>query len=474
MKLIPTITTFFTLLFAPFIYSQGTLNSSLNNSFAICLEDSTLWTWGGDHLGNNISFSMNPNAVWQNSFGGILQKVVSTSTYYTHGIAALENGEVYTWGLNGQGQLGDSSFTSSTYPVQMRGENGFGFLDSIIEVSVGYYHSLMLKSDGTIWSCGYNTYGQLGVNSTQTWNYPVQVKGNMGIGFLNNVIQIDAGSLSSVALKNDGTVWVWGNGSNGTMANGGNNEYFPIQVSGLPFIVKVSLKGGHILALDNNGMIWSWGQNNYGQVGNNTFTNIYSPVQVLDESGAFPLDSIIDTGTGMMHSFAIHNDGTAYAWGANNNGQIGDGTTIDRYLPVKIKDPSGIGYITDIIELEGGHLNSIGRKSDGSVYCWGDNYTALPEEINGICENSVGAMELLKAEYLIYPNPLIDSKTLYISGIEGLTSCILFDINGKQLDMSVNINDNAIEINLSSINSGIYLIHLDGSFGKKVERIVVN
>lgn len=460
------------------VNAQGKISASLNNAMGFCMADSVLWSWGYSHIGQNNPGFLNPYPVWADSTGGQLQKVISVSTYYTHAVAALSDGTVWAWGQNSWGQLGDSLLNVNTnYPVQMRGEYGFGYLDSIVEVSCGYYHSLMLKSDGTVLSCGYNTYGQLGVNSTQTWIVPRPVLGPNGIGILSNIIQIDAGSHSSVALRNDGTVWVWGEGSSGTMGSGSGNNYYPEQVQGLPQITKISIKGGHVLALDINGGIWAWGENTYGQVGNNTFTHVYYPEQVLDQTGTNVMDNIVDIGTGMMHSFAIHNNGKAYSWGSNNNGQLGDGTMFDRYYPVEILGPNGSGLLDNIVELEGGHLFSVARKSDGTIFCWGDNYTSYPEVINGFCGAlSIDEMaETVSAQINIYPNPTMYNSSFNVvaEGNEKINEIQIVNTSGQLLLLKSTLQDNQVKIELNDFSPGIYFVTIRSTAGVATKRLVI-
>lgn len=467
------------LLFVSHANAQGKIVGSLSHSMAICLPDSTAWSWGFSHIGQNNPNYLIPYPVWADSVGGQLQKAVSISTYYSHAIAALSDGTVWAWGQNTFGQLGDSLLNTNTnFPVQMRGEFGYGYLDSIIEVSCGYYHSLMLKSNGTVWSCGYNSYGQLGVNSTQSWSVPKPVLGPGGVGVLTNVIQIDAGSLSSVALRNDGTVWAWGNGDNGTMGSGGGNNYFPKQVPGLPQITKISIKGGHVLALDLNGELWSWGQNNFGQIGNNTFTNVYSPVQVLDQSGTIVLSNVEEIGTGMMHSFAIQSDGTAISWGANNYGQLGDGTTIDRYIPVKILGAGGIGLLTDIVELEGGNTSSVARKLDGTVYSWGYNYTSYPEVINGICRSFLSSDELngaLSNQIDLVPNPVFNNSSVKImsEGNIDINSISIYSLSGQLMKTIERLQVNEYELELYNYSPGVYLVTIGASGSVVTKKLLV-
>lgn len=461
--------------------AQGTIAATTNISHSICLSDSTLWTWGDGLIGHDNPIYLEPSFVWANSNGGTLNGVISTSAFHSHRIAALSNGTVWTWGSNAQGQLGDGSMVDqSNYPIQMKGEYGDAYIDSITQVSCGYYHSVMLRSDSTVWTCGDNDAGQLGTSSTQDSDVPVGVKGPNGIGSLSDIIQIDAGSHSSIALRSDGTVWAWGSGVYGTMGSGSNDNLYPEQVPIIPQIQKISLKGAHVLALDLEGKIWSWGQNSIGQIGNNTLEHVYSPVLVLDPTGNTVFDNIIDIGTGMLHSFAIDNQGVSYSWGANNEGQLGHGTMAPSFLPKKIVGPSGNGFLEEIIELEGGHLSSIARKSDGTIYCWGEYFTIFPEVIDGTeCSPAVGIYEPENGNdtvMKIYPNPSENNSylTVQIGGDQhSLEKYSIFSVEGRFVSSGPIDNTKLIQIGIEDLNPGVYVLQLNSSSSQDFELFVI-
>ncbi|SHF43159.1 Regulator of chromosome condensation (RCC1) repeat-containing protein, partial [Caldanaerobius fijiensis DSM 17918] len=142
-------------------------------------------------------------------------------------------------------------------------------------ISAGNYSSSVLKKDGTVWSCGYNYYGQLGDGTTTDRLISVQAKD------LTNATMISAGGYHTVALKSDGTVWTWGRNNYGQIGDGTTtNRYTPVQVQGLTDVVAISAGEYYTVVLKSDGTVWTWGRNNYGQIGDGTTTNRYTPVQV--------------------------------------------------------------------------------------------------------------------------------------------------------------------------------------------------
>ncbi|NMC00696.1 MAG: hypothetical protein GYA35_10490, partial [Thermoanaerobaculaceae bacterium] len=201
-------------------------------------------------------------------------------------------------------------------------------------ITGGYYHSLALKSDGTVWAWGHNNYGQLGDGTTTDRLTPVQVQN------LTNIVAIAGGSSHSLALKSDGTVWAWGYNNYGQLGDGTTtNRLTPIQVQNLTNIVAITGGGSHSLALKSDGTVWAWGYNRYGQLGDGTTTNRYVPIQVQN------LTNVIAIAGGGSHSLALKSDGTVWAWGRNNYGQLGDGTTTARNTPVQVQNIANVNSV---------------------------------------------------------------------------------------------------------------------------------
>jgi alpha-tubulin suppressor-like RCC1 family protein len=232
---------------------------------------------------------------------------------------------------------------------------------SVSPIAGGNWGSLRVKSDGTAWAWGYNSNGQLGDGTTTSQATPVQVSG------LSGVTAVSAGEDSySLALLSDGTVWAWGSNSNGQLGDGTTtNRSTPVPVSGLSgvTVTAVAAGWGYSLALASDGTVWAWGKNNEGQIGDGTTTNRATPVQVGGLSGI----TVTALASAYESSFALTSDGTAWAWGYNSNGQLGDGTTTNRATPVQVSGLSGV------TALAAGDRHALALKWDGTLWAWGEN-----------------------------------------------------------------------------------------------------
>jgi hypothetical protein len=150
-------------------------------------------------------------------------------------------------------------------------------LDSVVAIAAGKYFSLFLKSDGTVWACGINDAGQLGVGNLLNSNVPLKMVG------LTNVIAISAGEFHSLFLKNNGTVWACGGNFNGQFGNGTNTDSnIPVQVSSLSNIIEIAAGFSHSMFKQNDSTVWGSGANGYGQLGNLSNTSTNAPVAVYD------------------------------------------------------------------------------------------------------------------------------------------------------------------------------------------------
>ena len=221
-------------------------------------------------------------------------------------------------------------------------------------VSSSWAHTVALRNDGTVWAWGQNFSGGLGDGTTTDRHTPVQVQN------LNNIVSISAGESNTVALRNDGTVWAWGWNSWGGLGDGTTtNRHTPVQVQNLNNIVSISAGGGHTVALRNDGTVWAWGRNVNGQLGDGTFTERHTPVQVQN------LSNIVSISATSERTVALRNDGTVWAWGMIVNGQLGDGPATRSYTPVQVQN------LNNIVSISATSVHTVALRNDGTVWEWG-------------------------------------------------------------------------------------------------------
>lgn len=320
-----------------------------------------LYTWGANTSGqlgqNNIISRSSPVQV------GTDTNWSSLSFGSDFAIAIRSNGTIWGWGNNQQGQLGINLDVSSnpfrSSPTQI------GALTNWSSVSTGESYALAVKTDGTLWSWGQDQYGQLGQNTAYSnRSSPTQ------IGSGTTWASVTSGDYHAVAIRTDGTMWTWGYNNFGQL--GQNiattiNRSSPVQVGALTNWSKVSGGQNHTLAVKTDGTLWSWGRNNSGQLGQNiAYTiNRSSPVQI----GA--LTTWLFVGAGNYHSFAIRTNNSLWAWGSNSGGKLGDNSVDNRSSPVQI------GSAFSWSSAFGGNNNSIAVTTSGTLFTWGINTSGV-------------------------------------------------------------------------------------------------
>lgn len=248
----------------------------------------------------------------------VLTDVVAIRAGTEHAIALKEDSTAWSWGYNTDGQMGNGTMSGGVItPVQA------STLTGVIAVDAGYRHSLAVLADGTVWAWGSNDHWQLGDSLLAQSSLPIQVPG------LSDVIAVEAASESSYALKSDGSVWSWGGDLYGQLGNGPDPaSATPQQVAGLTGIAAIRSSTMHVIALKNDGSVWLWGSNIGGTLGNGTTSGFEtSPWQNTALSG------IVAVAAGSNFSMTLKNDGTIMAFGVNDKGQLGNGTTVQSPVP---------------------------------------------------------------------------------------------------------------------------------------------
>jgi len=324
--------------------------------------DGSLWVWGNNlegalGIGNFVS-KINP-VTTSSRQSGILNIALAAN----HSIALNTDGTIWSWGNNSRGQLGDGTTTSKTSPVKIQSDTNF------IAVTTGFEHVMAIQNNGTLWAWGYNNNGQLGNGTNTNSSTPIQ------IGTDDSWATIAAGEYHNIALKANGTLWAWGKNVNGQLGDGTViSKNSPIQIGTDNTWTSIAIGANYSLALKADGTLWAWGVNLNGQIGDGTTSQRTSPIQIGTDN------TWIKIVAGASHTIGLKSNGTLWAWGWNSSSQLGDGTITQRSSPVQI------GTDNKWINISASSINSSAVKSDGTLWAWGSNLSG--QYGNGTTTNS--------------------------------------------------------------------------------------
>ncbi|WP_460461604.1 RCC1 domain-containing protein, partial [Arthrobacter alkaliphilus] len=285
--------------------------------------DGSLWAWGSNTFGEIGDGTTTPRLTPVKVLG--LPRIKAIYAGSANALAQGADGSVWAWGKNGFGELGDGTTVDRHQPVTLS-------LTNVKALAVGaYMNGYALKNDGTVWAWGTNYAGQLGNGTASGGSYngtPAQVQG------LTGVTSIAAGTGSAFAIRQDGTVWAWGDNSVGRLGDGTTtNRALPVQLPGLSQVTSIAPGSyGDVFAIRSDRSVWGWGANAYGAL----FDPPTSPTRLLPGPIPSLTGAVSISAGGYASSYLIKQDGTAWAWGYNYAGQLGDGTTVDRYKLIPI------------------------------------------------------------------------------------------------------------------------------------------
>jgi alpha-tubulin suppressor-like RCC1 family protein len=278
-------------------------------------------------------------------------------------LARRANGDLYSWGSDSAGTLGTGNGDQS------RSVPGFLPASNVTTVAAGGAHGLYTRGTGEVRSWGYNGFGQLGDGTNLTREAPVTpTVDTAGTTVFSDAVEVCGGSLHSLVRRSNGLVRAMGAHNFGQLGDGTaadlNGRLRTVAVSGITNAIAIACRGNHSLALLADGTVRAWGMNDVGQLGDGSTTDRNAPVAVTG------LTNVIAIAASADHSLALRSDGSVWAWGSNVNGKLGDGTTINRLTPTASLLTSGITAIA------AGNMNSVAlRGADGVVLSWGINET---------------------------------------------------------------------------------------------------
>lgn len=287
-----------------------------------------LFVWGKNNAGalgiGNTTKKSSPTQLAASS--GNTWKAISDGGGDPQGtvLGVQSNGTLWGWGNNAMGKVGDKTVISRSSPVQIGALTTWAY--TVNSVATGSYASVAIKADGTLWSWGRGHYF-LGTNSSTYTSSPVQS------GSATDWSQVVGNKQGFVLLKTNGTLWTCGGGANGKLGHGNTTGYSsPIQVGSLSTWSDITAMYNGAAAIKNDGTLWTWGSAEEGKLGQGDAISRSSPTQV----GALTNWSKVHAGSYSGTTTAVKTDGTLWAWGKNQMGAVGDGTVIARSSPVQI------------------------------------------------------------------------------------------------------------------------------------------
>ena len=419
-----------------------TISAGGNHVLAIGNNDK-IWGWGSNFLGAlglaaTSGDQLNPVPCANTN---IFSKISAGGNEFS--IALKPDGTLWSTGLNDYGELGIGSYVNKSSFTQI------GVATNWQTFSAGGLHTLALKTDGTLWSWGGNSEGQLGNNTTVESTSPIQ------IGVATNWATVSAGGYYfSAAIKTDGTLWTWGNDSFGELGNGTvlGQQLVPTQIGIDTNWKTISAGQYHSLALKTDGSLWAWGSNSYGALGDGTTTTRPAPIQI---GSATDWDTIV---AGSFASYAIKTDGTLWSWGYNQYGQLGNGTTVNTPVPTQIGSDTNWKEVSSKF----GYY-AIALKTDGSAWSWGLNMSGYlgdgtrTQRLSPVpitCPAALGTEDFAKQTVSLYPNP--SNGVFAISSTENLKKITAFDVLGKEILVKTIANNQ-----FSIEKSGIYFLKIE-------------
>lgn len=404
--------------------------------------DGTLWTWGSNgsgELGNGGDWdSWSPSQVGTETSWS----KVATGRSSTHNLAIKDDGTLWAWGYNFDGQCGNNPGVDILAPLQVGTDNDW------IEVACGMFFSLAIKTDGTLWGWGSNAFGQMANPNTFS---DVLVPTLMSSQ--SNWAQITAGDSHMLVLTIDGDLYACGFNFQGSLGNGNNdNQTSLIQIATGQTWTSIAAGDTHSLAIRSDNSLWAWGSNGDGQLGLGDYTYYNTPVQVGSSTDWAKI------GAGEFFSLGIKTDGTLWSWGENGYGQLGIGNNIEQPSPVQV------GSSNNWISAEGGRQHSVallegnaavafGRNTFGAVGNGTDVDSNVP--VNLFCF-PVNMDEIFsERNLLLYPNPSSNEINFdFPAGVAGEFVSI-YNAQGEVLFASFNCSG---RIDVSPFPSGVYVL----------------
>jgi alpha-tubulin suppressor-like RCC1 family protein len=274
-----------------------------------------------------------------------------------HATAIKTTGEIWAWGYNAYGRLGDGTIAPKCSPVRE-----FCSATNWCQVSAGDNHTAAIKTSGELWAWGRNS-GQLGDGTVTERCSPVRERCSA-----TDWCQVSAGGCRTHGINTSGQLWAWGSNNNGVLGDGtATTRCSPVrEFCSATDWCQVNSSSRHSVAIKTSGQLWAWGRNNTGALGNGGTVDSCSPVREICSATDW-----CQASTGYCHSVAIKTSGQLWAWGSGACGQLGFGNTSSSTCPRR-----EICSVTDWCQVSAGIFHNVAIKTTGQIWSWGRNNTA--------------------------------------------------------------------------------------------------
>lgn len=432
---------------------QTIITNGSSQNFAI-KTDGTLWAWGHNNLGQIGDGTYGPG----NNKANLTQIELSTNWKSiavggSHTVALKNDSSLWAWGYNIYGELGNGTFdygTENYIPTQIVTANDWKY------IAAGAYHTLAIKNDGSLWAWGLNNFGQLGDGTSGIGN-DKNIPTKIGSDTWQFII---AGTYHSIAIKTDGTLWAWGYNMEGQLGDGTLiSKNIPTQIGIATNWLSVSTSNNHNAAIKADGTLWTWGQHDWGKLGDGTYINPTNPVPPTQIGTDTNWKSV---SAGGEHTVAIKTDGTLWAWGYNSDGEYGNGKYGFNYFT-----PTQIGSATNWESAIAGYAHTLFIKTDGTLWATGANSLGqlgdgtfnrrnTPILIN--CSGlGVEKLTSKNSHFSLYPNPAKDLLNIQNKTNKSIEKIIITDCSGKKILEKKGFTK---QVNIENLQQGIYILQV--------------